>query len=103
MTRIVATHDAEGRRAYQLASEGREPSGQLYYSQRAAREAVAWFAAQRLAEDVPLLTRYADGVALRPATHTELCESVAAARYDGGAGVITVAVDGADVDCYVQD
>jgi hypothetical protein len=101
--RVVRTTDAEGRRAYQLASEGREPSGQLYYSQHAARESAAWLAAQRVDENRPVLTRYADGVELRNATDGEWLESIAAARHDGGAGVITVLIDGAHVDCYVQD
>lgn len=45
------------------------------------------------------LMRYADAVYLRPATKAELDASVEQARWDGGAGVITV--DG--VSCYVCD
>ena len=38
--RIIEIRDAEGRRAYQIAAEGHEPSGTIFYS-RAAAEKVA--------------------------------------------------------------
>lgn len=46
----------------------------------------------------PTLHLYDTGEELRDATADELAESVAAARHDGGAGVIEV--DG--VRCYVE-
>lgn len=45
------------------------------------------------------LCRYEDAERIRPATAAEQAESVAAAKRDGGAGVIRV--DG--VRCYVED
>ena len=49
------------------------------------------------------LCRYDNSSALRSATAEELAASIEAAECDGGAGVITVEVDGEQVDCYVQD
>ena len=45
------------------------------------------------------LMKYSDASYIREATKDERRESAEAARYDGGAGVITVE----GVDCYVED
>jgi hypothetical protein len=47
------------------------------------------------------LMRYEDGGYIRKATEDETAESIAAAKIDGGAGAITVEIDGEDVTCYV--
>jgi hypothetical protein len=47
----------------------------------------------------PVLYGYDDGIEIRNATSAGLAESIEAAQYDGGAGVVTV--DG--VDCYVLE
>lgn len=51
----------------------------------------------------PHLMRYETGEYIRIATEAERMASVEAATRDGGAGVITVEIDGAEVDCYVLD
>ena len=42
--RMVETRDAEGRRCYRLASPGCEPNSTYYYSKKAAREAIEYYA-----------------------------------------------------------
>lgn len=49
------------------------------------------------------LMRYEDGSYIRKATQAELEASLSAAERDGGAGVITVEINGEDVTCYVTD
>lgn len=49
------------------------------------------------------LMGYETGEYIREATDAERTESVEAAEHDGGAGVIMVEVDGADLLCYVVD
>jgi hypothetical protein len=49
------------------------------------------------------LMRYKDASYIREATEDELAESIAAAEVDGGAGAITVEIDGEDVTCYVVE
>jgi ribosomal protein L25 (general stress protein Ctc) len=46
---------------------------------------------------------YTTGEDIRRATRAELRASKAAAKRDGGAGVIRVEVDGKEVSCFVQD
>lgn len=49
------------------------------------------------------LMKYEDGSFIREATQDELEASLSAAERDGGAGCITVEIDGDDVTCYVED
>ena len=50
----------------------------------------------------PELFDYVTGARLRLATRAEERESIAAAKRDGGAGVITATARGAERSCYVQ-
>jgi len=45
---------------------------------------------------------YATSEELRPATYEEFAASIEAAKHDGGAGVITVEIDGNERSCYVM-
>lgn len=47
------------------------------------------------------LMRYEDSGYIRKATEEETERSIAAAQIDGGAGAITVTIEGEDVTCYV--
>lgn len=49
------------------------------------------------------LMNYDTGEFIRTATDAEWEASKSAAETDGGTGVITVEIDGKDVDCYVLD
>jgi len=49
------------------------------------------------------LMNYETGEEIRTATDSERDESIEAARTDGGAGVITVNIDGTALKCYVID
>ena len=49
------------------------------------------------------LMNYATGESIRTATAAELAASIEAARYDGGAGVISVEINGKQVSCYVVE
>lgn len=49
------------------------------------------------------LMRYEDATIIRQATEEEIGASREAATRDGGAGAITVELDGEQVTCYVQE
>lgn len=49
------------------------------------------------------LMNYETGEYIREATEEERDESARTAEHDGGAGVIMVTIDGADLRCYVVD
>lgn len=49
------------------------------------------------------LMKYEDGSFIRKATQEEAAASEHAAQLDGGAGCITVNLDGEDVTCYVSE
>ena len=53
--------------------------------------------------DKPGLYNYQTGAYIREATPEELAESEDAATHDGGAGEITVTIDGQEVDSYPTD
>ena len=48
-----------------------------------------------------MLMDYETGERIRSATESELSDSITAAEHDGGAGVISVEIDGETVRCYV--
>jgi len=48
------------------------------------------------------LCEYTTGDLIRPATHAEVAESLDAAEFDGGHGVIVVEINGEPVNCYVE-
>jgi len=58
---------------------------------------------KRTLTDHGYLYAYETGDAIRPATRDEQAESTDQAARDGGAGVISVEIDGQLVRCYVQD
>jgi len=49
------------------------------------------------------LMNYNTAEEIRTATAEELAASIEAAQYDGGAGVISVEIDGSNVSCYVVE
>ena len=49
------------------------------------------------------LMTYNDATEIREATQAEVEASTETAKRDGGAGAITVEIDGEKITCYVQD
>lgn len=68
----------------------------------AAARAEAYCAIHKI-EPFGTLVNYNTSDDIRPATEGEAYASWAAAKRDGGAGVISVEIDGVAVSCYVQD
>lgn len=48
------------------------------------------------------LMEHQTGKMIRRATYEEVVRSLAAAEDDGGQGIITVNIEGQNIDCYVR-